>query len=146
MFNLAAEVLLLLILLDTYLFWIHVLMHKVPSLWEIHKFHHISYSPNFHVFEFCALWLLPMITAWFFNMTGAMFVVAFAFVFEVGVTHKTGYRASKLHKSLFKPFRSFLGTAGYHKKHHDDPSVNFTQLFTFWDWVMGTKAPRLTNR
>jgi len=132
--------LLILLILDAYLYWGHVAMHKVPALWEIHKVHHSAYEPNFHLLEFMVLWLIPMTVSAICGYYTIGFVLAFLFTYEVSTTHRKTYkRSNRVHKMFFKPFKSWLGNAKYHKAHHDHLDKNLTQMFTFWDKVMGTE-------
>jgi len=134
------DAVILLLILDTYLYWGHVMMHKIPALWEIHKIHHAAYAPNFHLLEFMILWLIPMAIAWLCGFTITIFIVSFLFIYEVSLTHRKTYKTSnRIHRWIFKPFKSWLGNAKYHKVHHDYPDKNLTQMFTHWDYIMKTR-------
>jgi lathosterol oxidase len=137
--SLVVDIVLMLAVLDTYLYWIHRAMHRIPWLWNIHKVHHAEYAPNFHLLEFSLLWLVPMTVAWLFSYNLAIYIIAFLFVYEVTLTHRTVYSTSnRVHKVLFRSVKSFVGNAKFHKVHHDRPNRNYTQMFTFWDRIMGT--------
>jgi sterol desaturase/sphingolipid hydroxylase (fatty acid hydroxylase superfamily) len=132
-------VLILIIVLDAYLYWVHRALHKYAPLWEIHKVHHSAYAPNFHLLEFTILWLIPMLIAWLSGYTASIFVISFLFVYEVTLTHRTVYATTnKVHRLLFRSLKFFLANAKYHKAHHDYPNRNFSQMFNVWDRVMGT--------
>ena len=140
MIQVTLQIVALLIILDAYLYFLHRAMHRYEILWAFHKEHHANYKANFHVYEFALLWLVPMLVAWLCGYMLSMFVIAFVFIFEVGLTHRSAYKkANPVHRAIFRSLKGFLGTAKFHRYHHDYPTTNYTQMFTFWDMVCKTK-------
>ena len=135
------ETICLLFVLDMYLYWVHRTLHQFPILWQIHSVHHRAYAPIFHLGEFCALWLIPIILVTAVGRPWLALIVGMIFVYEVVLTHRTVYTTTnKVHRVIFKSFKSILANAKYHKAHHDNPNVNYSQFLNIWDRIMKTQG------
>jgi len=129
------------LVLDTYLYWIHVFMHKYMP--RIHGYHHRHYWYRFHWVEYILLWILPLSIFSAMGHPVAATIGGIVFLYEVRMAHRSDYKTvfnpSKGHKLIFRILRPILTNAHYHKKHHDDPRVNYAQFLTLWDRIMKTR-------
>jgi len=137
----------LVLLHDTYFYWMHRLMHHPKLFMLLHRVHHQSRNPtpwaslSFHpleaVLEFgilpIALFVMPMhplvllvFSVWtlFFNITGHLGYELFPKGF---VRH---------------PIWKWLNTSTHHNMHHQRSNCNYGLYFNFWDRVMGTNDRR----
>lgn len=127
------KILLIIVLLDAWGYWIHRAYHHYEWLWRIHSVHHQKYAFHFHPIEL------------FFNFAGPYLVVAYfvGFIFPtiaLSVVLFESYRGHGGLRWIRIPKAAYKGwtTRGYHKRHHENPNINYTQITKFWDWAMGT--------
>jgi sterol desaturase/sphingolipid hydroxylase (fatty acid hydroxylase superfamily) len=132
-----------------YLF--HVLMHKVPLFWRMHRVHHfdtqldVSTSLRHHPLEFAAI---------FFTMVPVAILLGFnpwalaAYEIVVGITDAYSHTNLRLPKLLDRALRWLLVTPNMHCLHHSsfqpETDSNYSQVFSLWDRLFGTYsvAPR----
>ena len=138
-------VLLSLIILDFIIYWQHVLFHKVPVLWRLHRVHHtdtefdVTTALRFHPFEI----LMSM---------GVKFgaVVALGIPPEAALLFETLLNASAMfnHGNVNLPtgidrlLRYFLVTPDMHRVHHSTIAVETNSNYGFniplWDRLFST--------
>ncbi len=139
------------VVLDTYFYWTHRLMHH-PKLYKFfHLTHHRSHNPT------------PF-TAYSFAPPEAILVYAFVPVFFVLIPmHQNAFVAAMLIQivrnamahcgyELFPkgwaehPILGVFATVTHHDLHHEKSHGNYAFYFTFWDRVMGTEHPEYIER
>jgi len=144
----AAQILLAMVVLDTWQYFLHRGMHINKFLYKhIHSVHHRLYVP----YAFGALYNHPL-EGFLLDSLGAMLSEAIAhlsirqaaFFFALStcktVDDHCGYRLP------FDPIQMFSGnTADYHDIHHQVIGIksNFSQpWFIHWDVILGTRTTR----
>ncbi|KAI0246691.1 fatty acid hydroxylase superfamily-domain-containing protein [Lactifluus subvellereus] len=147
-FNPAAQLLVAMVVLDTWQYFLHRAMHINKFLYKhLHSVHHRLYVP----YAFGALYNHP-VEGFLLDSLGAVLAEAVArlsvrqaMLFFVLSTCKTvddhcGYRLP------FDPFQMLSGnTADYHDIHHQIIGIksNFSQpWFVHWDVILGTRMTR----
>eukprot|EP00920_Eleutheroschizon_duboscqi_P010980 GHVT01025774.1.p1 GENE.GHVT01025774.1~~GHVT01025774.1.p1 ORF type:complete len:192 (+),score=1.92 GHVT01025774.1:311-886(+) len=133
-----------LLILDTYQFWHHLLMHKSRTLFRLfHSWHHSMYCP----YAVGALYNHPVEGLLLDAGSGALSVILTnmdmrtATLFVILSTLKTICDHSNYHM-WWNPLMSLCSNnAAYHDYHHQLKGFrhNFEQpWFTFWDKILGT--------
>lgn len=131
---------------DTYFYWIHRLMHHPRLFRLVHLEHHKSTNPtpftafSFHplesVVEFGVVplfvLLIPVHVSAFFIFT------VWSMVFNV-LGH-SGYEFSPTGFTRNRFFKWF-NTPTHHNMHHTLSACNYSLYFNFWDRIMGTNHP-----
>jgi ring-1,2-phenylacetyl-CoA epoxidase subunit PaaE len=137
------SVVLILVISDTWFYWLHRYMHK-PSVYKyVHALHHKSLDVNpftsnaFHVLEavFLTLWILPLLLLMPVSATALGVVQALGMINNL--KSHLGY---ELFPNLFSkaPF-NVLVTATNHSLHHTQYNGNYGLFFRFWDVVCNTE-------
>lgn len=130
--------------------WVtHLLMHKVPLLWRVHRVHHtdveldVSTTVRFHPIELpIGLAIgLPLVAA-----LGLPVWVLLAYdILDVVVT-VFSHGNVVLPAWLERPLRYVLVTPSLHRIHHsvhpEESDSNFSAVFPIWDIVFGTFRTR----
>jgi sterol desaturase/sphingolipid hydroxylase (fatty acid hydroxylase superfamily) len=123
----------------------HIVLHKVPLLWRVHRIHHSdneldsTTSLRFHPFEtlFSALW--RTVTFSLFGVSFASFVIFFTINLPLLFIQHANIRFPGF---VEKWLSLFIVTSTWHKVHHsDEPEYtdsHFGSVFTFWDRIFGT--------
>jgi lathosterol oxidase len=133
----------LILLHDTYFYWMHRAIHHKKVYRKVHKTHHISTNPtplaafSFHPLEAVAevailpifVFLLPLhplaILAWVLFMTSMNVLGHLGFeLFPSGFTTNR--------------FTKLANTSMHHNMHHKYVNCNYGLYFNFWDRLMGT--------
>lgn len=139
------EFLLALILLDLAIYAQHVITHKVPLLWALHKVHHadrdidVTTAVRFHPVEIilsmlfkCGLVLLLGPSLW------AVFVFGLALNLCAMFNHSN----VRLPIGFDRVLRLFLVTPDMHRVHHStvpqETDKNFGFSIALWDRIFGT--------
>ena len=137
-----AQVVAAIVAIDGMQWCVHVLLHRVPFLWEVHKVHHSVrldemdwiVAFRFHWFEvvvYRTLLYVPLALLGF--APPALFAHA---VVGTVIGHLN-------HANLdwsYGPLRYILNNPRMHLWHHarDGRASNFGIIFSFWDWAFGT--------
>jgi sterol desaturase/sphingolipid hydroxylase (fatty acid hydroxylase superfamily) len=123
----------------------HVLMHKVPLLWRLHRVHHldthldISTSLRSHPAEYVINLLIIVPAAIVFGMPPSVLVI-----YELADTMVSVFSHANLRvpEGLDRWLRSILVTPNMHSLHHSsyqpETDSNYGTVFTFWDRLFGT--------
>lgn len=128
------------LLLDMAVYWQHVLAHKWPLLWRLHKVHHsdqqmdVSTAVRFHPFEiiFSMLYKFVMIA-----LIGApaMAVILFELILSSGALFN--HSNIRIGKWLDRILQLFIVTPNMHRIHHSDKQVetdsNYGFSISLWD-------------
>ncbi len=126
--------------------WVtHLLMHKVPLLWRIHRVHHtdteldVSTTVRFHPLEFPVGLVigLPLVL-----VMGLSPWVLVAYEFLDVVVTLTSHANVSLPALIERTLRYLLVTPDLHRIHHsvrpEETDSNFSAVFPVWDIVFGT--------
>jgi len=126
-------------------FFTHLLAHKVPLFWRVHRVHHldtamdVSTTVRVHPFEFIinSIIGLPFIMLFGFPVWGLMLYELFDIVITL-FSHSN----TSLPKSLEKIVRYFIVTPDLHRIHHSshqpETDSNYSAVFPIWDVIFGT--------
>ncbi len=138
------QFLIILVLYDTYFYWVHRMTHHKNLFGKIHHIHHASINPNLwssYNFDF----LDTVINASFaiFYFLGASFLVGgvhfealfFFFIFTI-FWNIYGHLEYEILPEKY--IRGFILTASAHHIHHTKNNGNFGYFFMFWDRFCGT--------
>jgi Delta7-sterol 5-desaturase len=136
----------MIIMHDTYFYWIHRLMHQPALFKKVHLVHHKSTNPSpwaayaFHPIEaftesFIFVIFLLTIPVHSFHLT--MFFV-FSLVYNV-----YGHLGFEIYPKGFNRhwLGKWLNSSVSHNQHHQYFKGNYGLYFTIWDRLMGTMRP-----
>ena len=141
--SIITDTLLLIILMDFFMFCFHYLAHKLKWFYPIHKLHHTHVDTSvyslfvLHPIEtlgFGFIWLI-LISVFQFNYISLIIYLFLNLMYGV---------FGHLEKNLFPQFwyKSFItkwiSTIKFHSDHHKNESHNFGFYFTFWDKIFKT--------
>ena len=142
------SLILLIIINDTYFYWMHRLVHHKRFYRWIHHTHHVSTNPtpltsySFHPIEAVleAIWILPVI-----YLIPIKLEVLIIYSLVSLVNNLRGhYGVDLLPKKIKQTFPlNWINTATHHSHHHKYFTHNFGLYFLFWDRVCGTEKPEL---
>ena len=140
-----AEVLTSFVLLDFAMWLQHLLTHKVPVLWRLHKVHHadpdldVSTAIRFHPGEivFSVLWKAGWVI-----LLGVSAPVIVAFELWLVANAIFNHGNIDLPRGLDRFLRRFLVTPDMHLVHHSvlvrEQQSNYGFALTLWDRLFGT--------
>ena len=123
----------------------HLLMHRVPLLWRVHRVHHldteldVSTTVRFHPLEFAVGLVtgIPLIMT--FGLSPAV-LLAYE-ILDVAVT-LFSHANLRLPARVERVLRYFVVTPDLHRVHHSswqpETDSNFSAVFPVWDLVFGT--------
>jgi len=146
------EVALAFILLDFAMWLQHLLMHKVPLLWRMHKVHHadpdldVSTAIRFHPFEiaFSLLWK----AAWVI-LLGVPAIVILAFEAWLAANAAFNHGNIALPHKVDRWLRRLLVTPDMHLVHHStviaEQQSNYGFALTIWDRLFRTYVAESKN-
>ena len=131
--------------LDLAIYWQHVLLHRVPALWRLHRMHHadlefdVSTGVRFHPIEI----LLSMgVKLGVVAALGAPAVAVLAFEVLLNATSLFNHSNVRMPPRLDRALRLALVTPDMHRVHHsvaeDEANSNFGFNLPWWDRLFGT--------
>lgn len=136
------------ILLDMAIYWQHVLSHKWPWLWRLHKMHHsdshmdVSTAVRFHPVEI----LLSLFYKFFLiGLLGApaLAVVIFELILSSGALFN--HSNIRVGKTLDKYLQYILVTPNMHHIHHSKLKIetdsNYGFSISLWDRIFSSYTP-----
>jgi sterol desaturase/sphingolipid hydroxylase (fatty acid hydroxylase superfamily) len=137
------SIFLMILLHDTYFYWMHRLMHHPRLYRRVHLIHHKSTNPSplaayaFHPLEaiaeasiiFFIVFLIP------FHRTALLTFLIFMIFYNV-----YGHLGYELYPKGFNKTRigRWLNTSVNHNQHHEKVKGNYGLYFLFWDRWLGT--------
>ena len=137
------SLMLMIILHDTYFYWIHRLLHTKWFLKNIHRVHHRSANPtplaanSFHPLEafFLGIIVFPLITIWPVHIFALLI-----FNSLVVVTNVIGHLGFEFVPTTLRNSvpGKYISSSTHHNLHHQKSNKNFGLYFTFWDKLMKT--------
>ena len=144
------SLIIVLLLHETYYYWIHRAMH-IPKIYKIvHKVHHNSLSStpwtafSFHPWEsVLEALILPLLLLLIpLNIYGLLFYLIFM-TFSSVVNHLD----IEIYPEFFRKsaFGKLWIDATHHHFHHKEFNTNYGLYFTFWDKIMKTESRKMEN-
>ncbi len=145
------SVLAVILIHDTYLYWMHRFMH-IPAIYKrVHLVHHMSYSPtpftiySFHPLEAVLEALIIPIAAFIVPLHFYSLIVfsLYSVLFNV-----IGHLGHELYGKRFEKSGLFevMTTTTHHDLHHHQAGSNFGFYFRFWDRFCGTENPKYAEK
>jgi sterol desaturase/sphingolipid hydroxylase (fatty acid hydroxylase superfamily) len=124
---------------------IHVLMHKMPLLWRMHRVHHFdthldaSTSLRSHPAEFVAMLIILVPVAIAFGLTTWALI---AYEIMDGLLGVFSHANLRLPQTVDRSVRWLFVTPNMHSLHHSsfrlETDSNYGSVFTLWDRLFGT--------
>lgn len=139
------ELILALIILDLAIYAQHVMTHKVPLLWALHKMHHsdrdidVTTAVRFHPVEiiFSMLYKCAVVL-----LLGPTPFAVFIFALLLNLCAMFNHSNLRLPDSVDAVLRLFLVTPDMHRVHHStvkrETNSNFGFSIALWDRLFGT--------
>jgi sterol desaturase/sphingolipid hydroxylase (fatty acid hydroxylase superfamily) len=133
------------IIFDLLIYVQHVLMHKVPFLWRLHKVHHadrdldVTSGVRFHPVEIIVSMLYKILCV---ILLGAPVVAVISFEVILNAGSLFNHANFRLSLSVDKWLRRFIITPDFHRVHHSlkmrETNSNYGFFLTIWDFVFKT--------
>ncbi len=134
-----------LLLLDLAIYTQHVVFHKVPWLWRLHRVHHtdthidVTTALRFHPLEIVLSMLLKIALV---LLLGAPAVAVLLFEVILNATALFNHSNVQLPERLERWLRLIIVTPDMHRVHHsiyrDETDSNFGFNLPWWDHLFGT--------
>ena len=143
--NVWVELVIVVVLMDFFIWLQHVMVHAIPLLWRLHRMHHadidfdVTTGARFHPIEIFISMLIKFATI---VVLGPSIVAVI--IFEVLLNGMAMFNHGNvgLPKSLDKFLRFFIVTPDMHRVHHsiedDETNSNFGFNLSIWDRIFGT--------
>lgn len=133
------------VLQDFVIYWQHVIFHRFPILWRLHKMHHadveydVSTGARFHPIEIVLSMLLKLIVV---LLLGPPVVAVIIFEILLSSIAMFNHANAGLPSSVDKIVRLFMVTPDMHRVHHSviraEHNHNFGFNLPWWDYLFGT--------
>lgn len=135
-------------------YWAHRLMHEFPSVYKVHKHHHLSIvpSPKTSVtflwsehFFYDMLFALPVLVPAYFGH--ATVVSTLLYVPTMDFLNTLGHTNLEVFPSWWmdSPFYYFLYCTTYHNVHHRYFKYNYALFMPIYDMLFGTYSEKFTK-
>jgi lathosterol oxidase len=143
LFTILSDTLLLILLMDFFMFCFHFLAHKLTWFRPIHELHHTHIETNVYslfvlnpieTLGFGTIWLI-VISILEFNCIGIIIYLILNLSYGI---------LGHLNKDIYPEFwntnvaTKWISTTKFHSDHHKNESHNFGFYFTIWDKVFKT--------
>lgn len=137
---------LMMVLHDTYFYWMHRLMHMPALFRTFHLLHHRSTNPSpwaayaFHPLEAIIEAFITAVLLFVMPIHPSHLIIFFAFSLAYNVYGHLGF---ELYPKNFNKhwLGKWVNTSVSHNQHHQFFKGNYGLYFTFWDRWMGTLRP-----
>ncbi len=137
------------LVLDLVIYAQHVVFHKVPLLWRLHRMHHadldfdVSTGGRFHPFEILISMLIKIATVIAF---GIPVVAVLLFELALNATSLFNHANVAMPPALDRILRLLVVTPDMHRVHHSvlrrETDSNFGFNLPWWDRLFGTYRPQ----
>lgn len=137
------SIVVMLLLHDTYFYWMHRAVHHPKLFGLFHKTHHLSRNPtpfasfSFDVAEaFAEILIFPILVLLF-----PVHPLALVIVFNISLIFNVmGHLGYEFLPSWFvtHPILKWINTSTHHNMHHKLANANYGLYFNFWDAWLGT--------
>lgn len=139
------EILLAVILLDLLIYGQHVLFHRLPWLWRVHRVHHadhefdVTTGLRFHPVEILLSMAIKMAAV---TLLGAAALAVLIFEVLLNATSMWSHSNIRLPERIDRLLRPVLVTPDMHRTHHSviprETHSNFGFNLACWDRLFGT--------
>lgn len=133
----------LLLIHDTYFYWVHRLMHHPKIFKHVHAVHHHSHNPSpwaafsFHPLEAIVEVAIFLIIVFIIPINIWMLLIFVMLSQSMNVLGHLGYELFP--KGFLKhPIGKWLNTSTHHNMHHRYSTANYSLYFSIWDRIMKT--------
>jgi lathosterol oxidase len=141
------SIILMLVVQDTYFYWIHRFMHWKPVFKRVHKAHHMSTNPTpfaayaFHPAE--ALLQIAIIPIIAFTIPYHLFAISTFSISSLLVNIMVSHMGFEFLPKGFTSHKYFkwLNPSTHHNMHHSLPKCNYSLYLNIWDRLMKTNHP-----
>lgn len=133
------------VFLDFAIYMQHVLFHAAPTLWRLHRMHHIDLDydvttgARFHPIEIILSMLIKFMVV---VSIGASPVAVLIFEVLLNATAMFNHGNIYIYESFDKFLRLFIVTPDFHRVHHsvidNEANSNFGFSLPWWDYMFGT--------
>lgn len=136
-------------ILDFAVWFEHVVSHKIPILWRIHRMHHsdtgfdVTTALRFHPLEIVLsmVWKASIVVA-----LGVPVLAVLLFEIVLNGTAMFNHSNARLPLGFDRLLRSVIVTPDMHRVHHssipEETDTNYGFNFSFWDRMFGTYLPQ----
>ena len=144
-----AELILAVIILDGLIYIQHVLSHRIPILWALHKVHHtdrdldVTSALRFHPIEILFSMAYKMLMVVLLGPSAAAVII-----FEVLLNGSAMFNHANLRLPLWldKALRTLIVTPDMHRVHHSviesETNSNYGFCLSLWDRIGRTYTPQ----
>lgn len=133
------------VILDLAIYTQHVVFHKVPVLWRLHRMHHTDVDIDtttgirFHPFEIGLSMAIKMLVI---VILGAPPAAVIIFEVLLNATALFNHGNVQFATSIDRVLRRVMVTPDFHRVHHsvyrDETDSNFGFNLSLWDYLFGT--------
>ncbi len=133
------------VLLDMVIYWQHVLVHKIPMLWRLHRMHHadldfdVTTGARFHPIEILFSFCIKIAAV---TVLGAPAVAVLIFEVLLNATAMFNHGNVRLPTGLDRVLRLVVVTPDMHRVHHSikryETDSNYGFNLPWWDRLFGT--------
>jgi sterol desaturase/sphingolipid hydroxylase (fatty acid hydroxylase superfamily) len=134
-----------LLLIDLYFYVMHVLYHKIPILWRLHRVHHsdlnmdASTAHRFHFGEILFTGLLRVFIIYLLGINLAVYVI---YEILMNLAIQFHHRSIRINRSFEKAWILLFVPPSMHRIHHSviikERDSNYGVLFSIWDRLLRT--------
>lgn len=139
------EIVLAIILLDFAIYLQHLLFHRVPLLWRLHRMHHsdqdidVTTGARFHPIEIILSMLIKVTVVYTLGISP---IAVLLFEIVLNASAMFNHSNARLPRQLDKSLRRAIVTPDMHRVHHSiitkETHSNFGFFLSIWDRWFGT--------
>jgi len=139
------EILVVVLILDLVIYAQHVMFHRVPMLWRLHRMHHadldldVTSGARFHTIEILASMGIKLVLV---AALGAPALSVLIFEVVLNATAMFNHANVRIPDGLDRILRLVLVTPDMHRVHHSiihsETNSNFGFNLPWWDWMFRT--------
>ena len=139
------------LLLDLLIYGQHVITHKIPMLWRLHRVHHtdqdidVTTAVRFHPLEIILSAGLKLL---FVALLGVPVVAVIIFEIILNLASMFNHSNINIPVSVDRVLRLIIVTPDMHRVHHSvrlaETNSNYGFNFPWWDRLFGTYRPQPT--
>ena len=150
-YRIVTDFLVLIVVMDMLMFFLHLLVHRTFIYKLTHHFHHRFTQPEpidlfildpFETIAFGGLWLLVLVVFQANLLAVVGYLVANTLFGMLGHVGVEPFPAGWVRHPLLK----FITTSTFHYQHHNNERCNFGFYTTCWDTLFNTLDPEYTSR
>lgn len=141
----ALEIVIAVVLLDLAIYLQHLVFHRIPILWRLHRMHHadqdidVTTGARFHPIEILlSMWIKMAVVV----MSGINPISVLVFEVLLNASAMFNHSNAKLSLSLDKWLRKIVVTPDMHRVHHSvevkETHSNFGFFLSIWDKMFNT--------